>query len=240
MNYQDKFFSKYVSTHFGQIHGGSYLENIKKQLPAWENYITKFLPKEKNVKIIDLGCGNGEFLYWLQKSDYKNAEGIDISGEQVEAAEKNGVKNVQKSGILEFIKDKREFYDVIFMRDVIEHIKKENILDILEAVRGSLKKDGLLIIQTINGESPFSGRSRYNDFTHEVSFARHSMHQILLLTGFREIDIVPLKPAVHGLKSLVRSILWYFIELIIKFYLLVETGSSSGMFTLNLLAVAKK
>jgi len=42
------------------------------------------LPEDKKAKIIDLGCGNGGFVYWLQQIGYQNAEGIDISAEQIE------------------------------------------------------------------------------------------------------------------------------------------------------------
>ena len=246
MNYKDKFYSKYVSAHASHLYGEISLADIKKQFPAWQKYFGQFLPEDKNAKIIDLGCGNGGFIYWLQKMGYQNAEGIDISAEQIEAGQKLGIKNIRQTDIKEFLLTQlpnysiTNNYDVIFMRDVIEHFSKEEILDILEIIYKSLKNNSILIIQTPNAESPFSGRFRYCDFTHEISFTESSIRQILLVSGFKSVDVYPQRPVIHGLKSLIRAVLWKYIELEIKFYLLIETGSAKGIFTQNLIAVAKK
>jgi len=64
---RDKFYAKYVSTHTLPLYGEVGLIEIKKQFPAWQKYFGRFLPQDKNAKIIDLGCGNGGFVYWLQQ-----------------------------------------------------------------------------------------------------------------------------------------------------------------------------
>ena len=115
-----------------------------------------------------------------------------------------------------------------------------DVLDILDIFYKSLKPNSVLIIQTPNAESPFGSRYRYYDLTHGLSFTTSSLNQALKTAGFKEMTFYPMGPVVHGLKSLIRYILWKIIVLIIKFYLVVETGSSKGIFTQNLIAVAKK
>lgn len=88
MTYKNKFYSQYVSVHTRPLYGEQSLDDIKKQFPAWQAYFGKFLSEDRNARIIDLGCGNGGFVYWLQKNGYQNVEGIDISEEQVEVAKK--------------------------------------------------------------------------------------------------------------------------------------------------------
>ena len=61
------------------------------------------MPEDKKAKIIDLGCGNGGFVYWLQQIGYQNAEGIDISAEQIETGQKLGIKNIKQADIKEFL-----------------------------------------------------------------------------------------------------------------------------------------
>ena len=241
MNYKDKFYSKYVSTHSVHLYGEARLEDIKKQFPVWQKYFGRFLPEDKKAKIIDLGCGNGGFVYWLQQIGYQNAEGIDISAEQIETGQKLGIKNIKQADIKEFlITQLPNNYDVIFMRDILEYFNKEEILDVLEKVYKTLSPGGSFIIQTSNAESPFSGRFRYWDFTHEISFTGSSIRQVLLVSGFKNVLVYPMPSVVHGLKSLIRSILWKVIALKLRFYLLVETGSSKGIFTQNIIAVARK
>jgi 2-polyprenyl-3-methyl-5-hydroxy-6-metoxy-1,4-benzoquinol methylase len=270
MNYRDKFYKKYVSTQTSLLYGEASLDELRKQFPTWQRYFGRFLPQDKNAKILDLGCGNGGFVWWLQKIGYQNTEGVDISEEQVETARKLGIKNIRQSDIKKFLNIRTSDvpnidvnvrtsevpkidgnnirgsvlrklkYDVIFMRDVLEHFNKEEVLDILELVYQSLKKGGVFIAQTVNAENLLWGRLRHGDFTHELAFTEESITQILTVVGFREIKIYPQRPVIHGLKSLIRFILWKYIELELKFYLLIETGSAKGIFTQNLIIFARK
>jgi len=241
MNYKDKFYSKYVSVHTSRLYGEIFLGDIKRQFPVWQKYFGRFLPEDKKAKIIDLGCGNGGFIYWLQQIGYQNAEGIDISAEQIEAGQKLGIKNIRQADIKEFlITQLPNNYDVIFMRDILEHFNKEEVIDILDFIYASLKQNGRFICQTVNAENLLWGRLRHGDFTHELAFTEDSIRQILRLIGFQNISVYAQRPVIHGLKSLIRAVLWKYIELEIKFYLLIETGSAKGIFTQNLIAVAYK
>ena len=241
MNYRDKFYSKYISAHTSHLYGEVSLEDIKKQFPVWRKLFGRFLPKDKNAKIIDLGCGNGSFVYWLQQNGYLNAEGVDVSPEQIKAAQDLGIKNIYQDDCKNYLTGKKEIYDCIFMLHVLEHFNKEEVLDILEIIHQSLKINGILVITTPNAESFFAGQFRYGDFTHDTIFAKNSIRQVLLVSNFKNIKVYSTPPVVHGFKSLIRFILWkYCIELVLKFYLLVETGAVRGIFTHSLIAVAKK
>lgn len=240
MNYRNKFYSKYISTHTSHFYGELSLDKIRKQFPTWQRYFGRFLPKDKNVKIIDLGCGSGGLIYWFQQIGYQNSEGIDISNEQIETAKKLGISHIHQADFKEFLKDKQNIYDVIVMRGVIEHFTKEEVLDIFDLIYHSLKDRGILIAQTINAESPFSGRSRYGDFTHEISFTEGSICQALLVSNFKNIKVFPTRPVVHGFKSFLRAVLWRGIEATLCLYSLIETGSFTGIFTRSLIVTAER
>ncbi len=240
MHYREKLYSTYVSSHTSYLYGEVSLKDIKRQFPVWKRYYGRFLPEDKDAKILDIGCGNGGFVYFLQTLGFKNALGIDISKEQVELAHKLGIENIIQADLKEFLSAELGIYDVIFARDVIEHFLKDEILEILTLIFSSLKRGGVFVLQTPNAESPFSGRYRYGDFTHEIAFTRSSLNQILTAIGFRDINFYPTDPVPKGLKSAVRYILWKAIHLMLKFYMLVETGSGEGIFTQNIIGVAKK
>jgi len=240
MNYREKLYSIYVSTHTSHLYRETSIERIKKQFPVWKRYFGMFLPKDKDAKIIDIGCGNGGFVYFLKNLGYENSSGIDVSTEQVEVARKFGIEDVECADIISFLRDKKNTYDVIFARDVIEHFKKEEIIGMLTFVFNSLKEGGRMVIQTPNAESPFGSRYRYGDFTHEIAFTRSSLNQILRYIGFTETVFYPTGPVPKGIKSTVRYLLWKGIETLLYFYMLVETGSAEGIFTQNIIAVAKK
>lgn len=240
MDYRDKFYEKYVTTQMANVYKESDSGKLKKQALIFDDYFGKFLPDNKEARIVELGCGDGNLILWLQNRGFNNVVGVDYSKEQVDFAKKIGVKNVEQGDLREFLKDKKEFFDVIFMRDVLEHFNKEEILEIMESVYAALSKDGIVIVQSPNGESPFSGRYRFWDFTHEISFTKMSLRQLFGVSGFNKFEFYPTNPVVHGLKSFIRLLLWKMIEFVLKIYLLVETGSGEGIFTQNIIAAARK
>lgn len=240
MDYREKLYAKYVSSFTSLLYGKPDLSKIKRQFPVWDKYYGKYLPKDKNIKILEIGCGEGAFLYYLKTLGYENCTGIDVSEEQIILAQKLGVKDIKKVDLREFLKDKKEAFDVVIARDIIEHFKREEIFDVVELIYKSLTKGGKFIIQTPNAESPFGGRKVYGDFTHEIAFTRSSLSQILLAIDFKNIKFHSTGPVVHGIKSTIRYFLWKVVEILLKVYLLVETGTSEGIFTQNLIAITEK
>jgi 2-polyprenyl-3-methyl-5-hydroxy-6-metoxy-1,4-benzoquinol methylase len=140
--YKEKLYSTYVSTHTSHLYGEVSIEGIMRQFPVWRRYYGRFLPENKDAKIIDLGCGNGGLVYYLKSLGYKNSSGIDISPEQVKVAKNLGINDVECADIVSFLQDKNDTYDVIFARDVIEHFKKEEIIELLRLIFNSLKQGG--------------------------------------------------------------------------------------------------
>lgn len=240
MDYREKFYAKYVSRNTIPLYGELSINDIKKQFIVWNRYFYKFLPQDKGASIIELGCGNGGLIYWLQNIGYINASGIDTSSEQVECAKSLGIKKISKANLIDFLKDKVGLYDVIFMRDIIEHFHKSEIIDIFDMLYRALKKRGTLIIQTPNGAGIFGSRYRYHDFTHEISFTENSLRQVMLASNFFDTHFYETKPVVFGLKSLIRAVLWNFIRIILQFVLLVETGGTDKILTQNIIAVGHK
>lgn len=154
---------------------------------SYETNYGKLLPKDRNAKILDVGCGMGHFLYYLKNKGYKNFSGIDMGEKQVDFCKKHFTKNVEAANALDYLKYKENEYDVIVMNDVIEHIVKEEVVNLLELVKKSLTKDGIILIKTINMSNPFGLSSRYRDFTHEIGYTELSLFQILDAVGFKQI-----------------------------------------------------
>ena len=240
MNYKIKFYDKYVSSHTHKLYGDISLDLIRREFPVWNSYFGIFLPLDKNSEILDIGCGNGSLIYWLHQQGFEKAAGVDLSDEQIRKAAHLGIKNIIKSDFKYFLGEKENFYDVVFARDVLEHFTKEEILDILISVRRALKIGGVFIAQTVNAENLLWGRLRHADFTHDIAFTKESARQTLLISGFSDVQIYPQRPVAHGLKSFIRYVLWRCFEYFLHFYLLVETGSSGGIFTQNIIIFAKK
>jgi SAM-dependent methyltransferase len=204
--------------------------------------VRRFFPNERDAKILDLGCGSGVLLLAARREGYRNLAGVDGSAEQVAVARRLGIDEVRQGDLfVELAPVAPETLDVVITYDVIEHLTKPSLLALMREVHRVLKAGGRWIIHAPNGESPFFGRIRYGDFTHELAFTRQSLPAVLRAGGFFQVACMEEVPVVHGLKSALRFALWKLIRLAFCLVSAVETGEwSGGIYSQNFIAVAFK
>lgn len=185
-------YDKYISTRFGYIHKTDQIEREYKIYYRYfkKNYL-KHLPKDKDARILDVGCGLGHFLYFLESEGYKNYLGIDISGECVSFCKNRGF-NVALYDAKAFFKQSNDSFDVIVMNDILEHLEKKEGIRLLTLARERLNENGKLILKVPNASNPIVGLScRYADLSHEIAFTETSLRQMLRLCGYTNILIYP-------------------------------------------------
>src|SRR5262249_16540690 len=102
MDYRQRLFQHYVTTHFAALREIS-IDACERHRTTFRAYFQHLLPEDKGAKILDIGCGYGPFLYFLQKEGYRNICGVDISPEQVEAARQLGIDNVYCDDLIPFL-----------------------------------------------------------------------------------------------------------------------------------------
>ncbi len=216
-------------------------ETIEKLFPVWDSRFRPHLPSDRSAPVIDIGCGSGGFVHYLRRIGYLDVRGIDLNGGQVAAARALGIEGITLENVWEHLSPRTPVYGAVVARDLIEHFTREEVIDLLILVRESLVPGGVLMIQTVNLESPFSLRYRWGDLTHETGFTSYSLEAALLLAGFREAASFPAPPVPsYSLKSAIRSVLWKGIEGLWRFALMVESGQGRGIFTANLVTAARK
>jgi SAM-dependent methyltransferase len=241
-SYRSRIYSNYVNAR-QQALAPTTLIGLAPRGPYLRRLIRQHFPKDRNATILDLGCGHGALLHFAREAGYFNSRGIDRSAEQVAAARRLGVGEVDEGDVYEALAAQADAsLDVVVAFDVIEHFTREELLPFVDEVHRVLKHGGLWIIHVPNAESPFGARIRYDDLTHELAFTRTSLGQLLLSCGFSDVRCFEDVPAVHGVKSAVRWFFWRGFRLVLRFYMAVETGApaNSGIFSQNLLAVARK
>jgi cyclopropane fatty-acyl-phospholipid synthase-like methyltransferase len=170
---------------------------------------------------------------------YTNVAGVDISRENCDYAASLGIGGIIHSDLGQFLA-RNGGYDVIVMRDVLEHLNKAEILSTLALIHRALNTGGALIIQVPNSEGLFGAKCRYADFTHEVSFTASSIRQVLSVSGFSSVLLNETGPVPHGIRSVLRWVAWVCLKGIVRGYSLVEGGAATGIYTQTLIACAKK
>jgi len=241
-DYRQRIYAAYVQSRDTPLAPDT-VAGLKPRLPYLRQLVSRHFPRDKQVSILELGCGHGALLYALAQEGFKNISGVDTSPEQVAAAQKLGIKGVEQGDLMTKLSSTGDAsLDVVVAFDVIEHFTKSELIPFVDEVHRVLKPGGCWIIHTPNAESPFGVRMRYLDFTHEQAFTRTSLGQLLMASGFKSVQCYEDRPTIHGFKSATRAILWTCIRIWLLFYLVVETGAfdRKAVFSQNLLAIVRK
>lgn len=238
--YRERFLASYISSHLGTFRSIS-SKTLAQDALMFRRRLRRFLPQDRGSAVLDLGCGYGSLLHFVQSQGFANATGIDLSAEQVETARSLGVRNVEVAEAGTFLRGHPASYDLILAFDLIEHFAKDEVVALFDLVRAAPRPSGRIVLRVPNGDSPFASWIRYADFTHEVIFTPTSIRQLLRVTGFSDIEVHPWEPAVHGPASALRWVLRRGMEQVMRLYFLIDQGTmGSGVFTSNLMAVGRR
>lgn len=128
------------------------------------NYINKLYSNNFDVKIIDIGCGNSEFLFALQKQNYNNLTGIDYSKESIEFVIEKCKKLFAKDNLFElyeidlnskninnYLKEKK--FNLIHDKgtfDAFMLLESNNYINYVNYIKELADKDNLMIITSCN------------------------------------------------------------------------------------------
>ena len=108
-------------------------------------------------KVLDIGCGIGKFLD-RAKDKVKEVAGLELNEKAISICKANGL-TVYNELIGEHEKYRHEYYDVVCLFQVLEHIY--DVREFLEHALKVLKKGGKLVIGVPNNEPYFLGYDKY-------------------------------------------------------------------------------
>lgn len=238
-SYRAPLYERYRSAHV--VPGGSAFASTRS--PYISRLVRRHFPSERDVRIVEVGCGGGDLLAALHCAGYRDLIGVDVSPEQVAAAAARGIGRVERADAQEYLSRLEPgSIDVLVAFDLLEHLTKPEITKLLTIGLRALRSDGRLIIHSVNAESPFFGAVRYGDLTHETAFTRRSMRQLCLSLGYRNVECYEDSPVVHGPISMCRAVLWRMVRTALRMAVAIETGESGrgGIFSQNFITVATK
>lgn len=160
------------------------------------------LAPDRKVRLLDVGCGKGDFLKYLNHTNFK----IDLHGVDLTHNQYPGINFIEG----DFLKEKIGMrFDVICSLAVIEHI--DSPLLFIRKINNLLLPDGLLFIMTVNDDGLIykiarlfkrmgidSAYSRLYGHQNLQFFTNRSLRAILKTNGF---DVILQKNHNHPLKA---------------------------------------
>ena len=144
-------------------------------------YLFNRFNMERGQKLVDIGCGRGDFLCNFKKLGL-NASGVDLEYSPSDFLKDIDVRYVDIER--DSIPFDDETFDVVFSKSVIEHMNDpENCLR--EAYR-ILKPGGVAIIMAPDWISNM--KIYFDDHTHRTPFTVDSMRDALKMFGFIDVN----------------------------------------------------
>ena len=149
-----------------------------------EWYLTYF---QGFPRVLDIGCGNGEFLHILQAAGHE-AVGVDIDPAMVEQCRAQGL-TAHTADVRTWLPTQAGHYDAIFSSNVIEHLDAPTVEGIVAGAYQALRPGGLLLLGTPNPESAIVHLYEYwRDPTHVRLYSRQLLEFFLHNAGFVEVQ----------------------------------------------------
>jgi SAM-dependent methyltransferase len=186
------------------------------RLPPW---FDRFMPKDRNARILDIGCGHGGMLSALARAGYANAEGVEIDEEAVSFCRRNGLK-ISSLDLLSSEALTLGKFDLIIMNHVLEHFPKDKIVEALRQIKNLLNPGGELYIAVPNAQSNTGSYWAFEDFTHSTLFTSGSLFYVAKMAGFQNVEFVDVD-CLAGVRqpiAMARSVLLYFYRLNYEFW----------------------
>ena len=115
-------------------------------------YVKKYAENQKDMKILDVGCGAG--LKHTSLMNYATVFGIDVARKQIKYCQSRFGNNyifVERGGKYPFPEN---YFDVIIVSEVLEHISKGDVPSFLAEIKRVLKNEGVIMVSTPNYASP--------------------------------------------------------------------------------------
>ncbi|HVP37001.1 MAG TPA: class I SAM-dependent methyltransferase [Terriglobales bacterium] len=102
-------------------------------------------PKEKKGRLLDIGCGSGEFLNQMKNFGWE-VYGVEINQESADIGNKRGLNIF--CGELGGADFPENFFDVVVLSQILEHVYSPG--SYLEEIHRLLKEGGILIVGVPN------------------------------------------------------------------------------------------
>ena len=131
-------------------------------LDFFKKYNTDFRSK----KVLEAGCGDGRFLNELSEIGVEDLHGIDYSERAISFSKIFVSQANTQTANLFSIPYENNYFNTIFLIEVLEHIKLDEVEKVLGELNRVLKKDGQLIL-TVPSKNVPTGSKHYQHFTSE-------------------------------------------------------------------------
>jgi SAM-dependent methyltransferase len=154
-------------------------------LDRYVPYAERFAARSR---VLDLGCGRGEFLQLLKQRGVDGL-GVDADLEMVQAVREKGL-NAENVHVHEFLAQHPHEFDGIFAAHLIEHLRPEQLTELARLAVRALRPGGRLILVTPNPHNlSMQLHEFWTDLQHVRFYTPEIVRWVVHEAGLKEIEV---------------------------------------------------
>lgn len=148
---------------------------------------------QRGMSVLELGCGNGLFLRFLENigaADFEAVDGDSRILDEIPPHLKDRVSISDFDTYFARVGTDRQF-DRVVLFDVLEHFTADGAVALLRQIGAVLAPGGKVVVRVPNMSSPLALSMQYNDVTHLSAFTPGSLSQVGRSAGFPQVTFFP-------------------------------------------------
>ncbi|MED5395540.1 MAG: class I SAM-dependent methyltransferase [Pseudomonadota bacterium] len=146
-----------------------------------------------DMSFLEIGCGTGHCLAFLQYMQVNEFLGIDQDAELQRVVPESLAGNFKTMDIWSFFEvgAKKMTLDRVIMLDVFEHFTVEEGSRLLEELKRRLKPGGAVLLRMPNASSPLGLQYQFGDLTHKTAYSPGNIRQLAIAAGYKCTECYP-------------------------------------------------
>ena len=158
----------------------------KKHVRQFDQEFTRLTGAAPAMSVLEIGCGAGLFLRYLEAKGYREIVGVDRDSQLLEALADLKHAEIHFGDITEILVNAlagRRF-DRIVILDVAEHLQLDVLVGLLAALKNHITEDGRMVLRVPNVESPWGLKMHFGSFDHVTPLSPGRMEELAVMSGW--------------------------------------------------------
>ena len=197
------------------------------------------LPQDRDARILDLGCGRGDFVRFAHDLGYRNITAVDQNEHAIAPLRRlDGVTAIAGRIDAKFLVDLEGRWDLIVAKQMLYYFDRKEAPSIVRALADSLAPDGRLVVEIFNGALLSSRFTELKDPAILTAYTELGLKRLLESNGLRVEQLVGVR-AGGGIYRALRAV-WFALY---RALLTLERGRDDELPTIgekSIIAVARR
>ncbi len=164
---------------------------------------------QANHRVLEIGCGVGLFLAYLQAMGVQDFTGVEMDPKTKDFMPESIAARVHTTTMDAFLDaHKDEKFDRIVMLDVFEHFSYVEGVKVLQKLGTFLAPGGRIVLRTPNCASPWGLQFQFNDLTHKAMYAPGNIGHVALAAGMVGHGCLPYSRGSRVRRATSQSVEW--------------------------------